>query len=163
MTPLPRTAGRAFSAGGLLLLASAAVLWALDTPTVAYVATALLHVGVGIVWTVLLGWVLVRERAAIAPWLWWPAVLAWTASTVAAALLIARGALTSQRPVLLRARPRGHRRLSAPAGGDPPLGRGPGRPHGLGGRGASSSSSEERPPPATAPGTGSGPPPRRSS
>ena len=101
VTPLPRTATRAFAGGGLLLLASAGILWALDTPTVAYVATALLHVGIGIVWTVLLGYVLVRERAAIAPGLWWPAVLAWTASTVAAALLIARGALTSQRPVVL--------------------------------------------------------------
>ena len=87
MRSLPRTAARAFAGGGLLLLASAGILWALDTPTVAYVATALLHVGVGIVWTVLLGYVLVRERAAMAPGLWWPAVLAWTASTVAAALL----------------------------------------------------------------------------
>jgi Flp pilus assembly protein TadD len=99
--PLGRAAGRAFAAGGLLLLASAGILWALDTPTVAYVATALLHVGVGIVWTVLLGWVLVRQRAAVSPWLWWPAVLAWGASTVASAILIARGALTSQQPVLL--------------------------------------------------------------
>lgn len=99
--PLTRTATRAFTGGGLLLLASAAVLWALDTPTVAYVATALLHVGVGIVWTVLLGWVLVRERATASSWLWWPAVVAWTASTLAAAFLIARGSLTSHRPVLL--------------------------------------------------------------
>ena len=98
---MTRTATRAFAAGGLLLLTSAAVLWALDTPTVAYVATALLHVGVGIGWTVLLGWVLVRERAAVPAWLWWPAVFAWTASTIAAAILIARGALTSQRPVVL--------------------------------------------------------------
>ena len=92
---------RAFLAGGLLLLASAALLWALDTPTVSYVATALLHVGVGLVWTVLLGWALIRWRVTVSPWLWWPAVLAWTVSTIAAAILIARGALTSQRPVLI--------------------------------------------------------------
>ena len=101
MTALPRTAGRAFAAGGFILLLSALVLWALDTPTVAYVATALAHVGVGIVWTVLLAWVLVRQRRSMPPALWWPAVLVWTASTVAAALLIVRGALTSQRPVLI--------------------------------------------------------------
>src|SRR5688572_14543003 len=94
-------ASRAFGAGGLLLLLSAAALWAFDSPTVAYVATALLHVGVGVVWTVLLAYVLVRQRRAMSPLLWWPAVLAWTASIAAAAILIVRGALTSQRPVLV--------------------------------------------------------------
>src|SRR5688572_21262143 len=101
VSALPRTATRAFTAGGLLLLVSAAVLWALDTPTVAYVATALLHVGVGVVWTVLLAWVLLGQRRAMSPVLWWPAVLVWAASTLAALLLIVRGALTSQRPVLI--------------------------------------------------------------
>ena len=101
MTPLPRTASRAFAASGLVLLVTAGVLWALDTPTVTYVATALLHVGLGAVWTIVLAFVLVRERTSVSPWLWWPTVLAWAASTVASALLVARGALTSQRPVLL--------------------------------------------------------------
>jgi len=94
-------ATRVFVAGGFLLLLSAVALWAFDAPTVAYVATALLHVGVGIAWTFLLAWVLVRQRRAMSPALWWPAILVWTASTVAAVLLIVRGASTSQRPILI--------------------------------------------------------------
>ena len=101
MTLPSRLAARAFTAGGLALLATAGILWAFDTPTVAYVATALLHVGLGLVWTVLLAYLLVRERRNVSAGLWWPAVLAWTASTIAASLLIVRGALTSQRPVLV--------------------------------------------------------------
>ena len=101
MTLPTRSAARAFAAGGLVLLGTAAALWAFDTPTVAYVATALLHVGLGLAWTILLAFLLVRERANVPAWLWWPAVVAWTASTIASALLIVRGSLTSQRPVLL--------------------------------------------------------------
>jgi hypothetical protein len=92
---------RAFAGGGLFLLLTGAVLWAMDSPTVPYVAAALLHVGVGIAWTVLLAWVLVRERAHANPWAWWPAAAAWAASTVASGLLIARGALTAHRPVVI--------------------------------------------------------------
>ena len=92
---------RALAAGGLILLATGAILWAFDSPTVAYVASALTHAGVGIAWTVLLAVVLVRHRASFPAWAWWPAVLAWLVSTAAAAVVIARGALTSQRPILM--------------------------------------------------------------
>ncbi|HET7747328.1 MAG TPA: tetratricopeptide repeat protein [Vicinamibacteria bacterium] len=103
MEALPRrgAARRAFVAGALLLLASGAALWAFDAPTVPYVATALLHAAVGVVWTVLLAWVLVRGMRTGPFWAWGLAAVAWIVSSGAAAFLILRGSLSAHRTVVL--------------------------------------------------------------
>jgi tetratricopeptide (TPR) repeat protein len=86
------------TAGWVLLVVSGAILAAVDSPTIAYVALALGHVGGGVVWLFPLGRSLARREGSA--WLRAAAGLAWTASAGTAIFLMARGNLTVYRPVL---------------------------------------------------------------